>query len=212
VSPTWCLTVYTDSDDNEDDDDGNGDPELAKARQRARHSAWDALLHHDPMRQTESDEDAPAEDVHSDDDEDSEGTDSNSESSEDEEMDRSAWEELVEEIEHAGRNPEDLSPLTMAALRAFALKVTDHLSEKTFAKLPHAFPRDCRMSWKQTRSLAEKISGFKPEKYDMCPDSCVLYVGPYAHLRECPKPKCGKDRYDSRGRPMKQFTYLPLIP
>jgi hypothetical protein len=160
----------------------------------------------DPAVDNDSNDDSD-----SDDDSDTQSND-HMDSDSDEELDRAAWEQLVEEIEQAGRESGNLSPLTMAALRAFALKVTDHLSEKTFAKLPHAFPRDCRMSWKRTHGIAEGVSGFKPVKYDMCPNSCVLYVGPYAHLLVCPRPKCGEKRHDARGRPVKQFTYLPLIP
>jgi hypothetical protein len=205
-------------DEDDDDDDDIDDDDERMDRYVAHLAAWKALQSHMPMERSdessgedEVEEDDLASDAADDDSDSDTNSDTNSDT-DDFEGDASAWEKLVEEIEHAGRDADNLSPLTMAALRAYALKISENLSAKTFAKLPNAFPRDCRMSWKRMHTVAESVSGFKPEKYDMCEDSCVLFAGPYAHLRKCPKPKCGKDRYDASGRPMKQFTYLPLIP
>jgi hypothetical protein len=123
-----------------------------------------------------------------------------------------AWEKLVEEVEHTGHHVGNLLSLTMLALRALALKISDSLSNKMFAKLPHAFPRNCHMLWKHTQKIAEQTLEFKPVKYDMCKDSCILFTSSYAHLHQCPKPKCDKNQYDSCGNPTKQFTSLPLTP
>jgi hypothetical protein len=121
------------------------------------------------------------------------------------EFQEEAWEEELRQVA-AG----EISERDIDILRAFALKVTDHLSTKTFAKLPFVFRRDAPPSWPETEAHAARLSGFKPVKYDCCVDSCALFVGPHANLRQCPK--CQKERFNAQGKPRKQFTYLPLIP
>lgn len=99
----------------------------------------------------------------------------------------------------------------MSLLRAFALKVGSHMSDKTFAKLPYAFPHDNVPTIDVTRSRAQFLSGFKPEKYHCCVNSCCCFVGPHEDLDECPY--CDETRYHPKTkRPRKVFTYLPLIP
>jgi hypothetical protein len=188
------------------------DPKMLSAHRTACKAVFESLLRNAPASLDDDDDDEEEElDV-----EDTESTISSDDSDSDSDADNldgdpTAWEKLVEEVEQADRHVGNLLSLTMLVLRAFALKITDNLSNKTFAKLPHAFPRDCRMLWKRTQKVAEQTSEFKPVKYNMCEDSCILFAGPYAHLRQCPKPKCGKNCYDSHGSPTKQFTYLPLI-
>ena len=59
----------------------------------------------------------------------------------------------------------------------------------------------------------QELSGLDARHYDMCPESCMCYAGPYASLQKCTY--CGADRYRLRGgkrSPAKQFKYIPLIP
>jgi hypothetical protein len=221
--PIYVRSVAYGAIDNDDydEEDMEDDPNLLSAHRAARKATFESLLQNAPVdaeedevEETKEEDNRDAESVLSSDDSDLADSDSDNSDSDSDgfEGDPSAWEKLVEKVEEAGCAASNLSSLTLAALCAFALKVTDNPSEKTFAKLPYAFPRDCRMSWKCTHTVAERGSGFKPVKYDMCVDSCVLFAGPYAQLCQCPKPKCGKDRYDTRGKPLEQFTYLPLIP
>jgi hypothetical protein len=48
--------------------------------------------------------------------------------------------------------------------------------------------------------------------YDCCINSCVCYTGRWRDHRTCPNPKCRQPRYNSRGKPRRQFAYLPLTP
>jgi hypothetical protein len=181
----------------------------------ARHAVWDALQSHMPVEW--SDASSSKEEVK----EDSSGsnntdnsdldTDINSDV-DDFEGDAFTWEKLVEEIKHAGWAVDNLLPLMMAALRAYALEILENLLTKTFAKLPNTFLGDCRMLWKRMHTVVKGVSGFKPEKYNMCEDLCVLFARLYTRLRKGPKLKCSQGRYNRSRCPIKQFTYLPLIP
>ncbi|KAF5342809.1 hypothetical protein D9758_013364 [Tetrapyrgos nigripes] len=99
----------------------------------------------------------------------------------------------------------------IAHLRHFALKVETHMTEDTFASLPHAFPNDNVLSWKATRSEAASLAHFQPIAYHCCINSCCCFVGPHADETTCPY--CSEPRYRSDGkRPQKHFVYVPLIP
>ncbi|KAJ3485684.1 hypothetical protein NLI96_g4778 [Meripilus lineatus] len=60
----------------------------------------------------------------------------------------------------------------------------------------------------QTR--VTKLSGFEPRSLDCCINSCCCYQGPHSDSTSCSY--CREPRYDSQGRPRKQFIYLPVIP
>lgn len=98
----------------------------------------------------------------------------------------------------------------MQSLRPFALKVETHMSGKTFAKLPYAFPQSKLSSWKTVQARAAQLSGFQPALYDCCVNSCVAYTGVYSNAESCPY--CQEDRRNSRGKPRQQFVYLPITP
>lgn len=101
----------------------------------------------------------------------------------------------------------------LAICRAFAYKVSSHTTDRNFAKLPHAFPRDGPPLPKLDgiRSRVAFLAGFKPDMYDCCPNSCICYTGPHDKLKECPYCKEARYRADNI-TPRKTFTYLPLIP
>ena len=75
---------------------------------------------------------------------------------------------------------------------------TELASQKTYHAtrenvLEH-FP-DCKMlSLDQVKRRVTEFSGVTPIIHDMCPNTCLAYVGPWSNLDQCPK--CGEDRYD----------------
>ncbi|RXW13808.1 hypothetical protein EST38_g12049 [Candolleomyces aberdarensis] len=81
----------------------------------------------------------------------------------------------------------------IALLRAFALKVEDNLSDATFDKFRYAFPESDLGTYKTAKARIQLLAGFKPVKYDCCPNSCMV-------------------RYNSQKQAHKHFTYIPLIP
>ncbi|RDX50223.1 hypothetical protein OH76DRAFT_1316031, partial [Lentinus brumalis] len=105
---------------------------------------------------------------------------------------------------------EDLTERDMEYLRPFALKVSTHMSDKTFAQCAYAFPQAKLSSWKAIQARIAQMSGYKPEVYDCCVNSCCCFVGPHADAETCPY--CPERRRDARGRARKHFIYLPLIP
>ncbi|TFK58700.1 hypothetical protein BDN72DRAFT_739278, partial [Pluteus cervinus] len=103
-----------------------------------------------------------------------------------------------------------LSEEEMAMLRAFALKVEDHLADKTFAKFKYAFPESNVESLKKTKTRVAFLAAFRPVKYDCCLNVCICYTGEYEQEEACPI--CKTSRYNESGKPRRVFTYLPIIP
>lgn len=100
----------------------------------------------------------------------------------------------------------------MNFLRAYALKVDEHLTDKVFEKFRFAFPSAELGTLKAVQRRIASLSGFRTTRYDCCVNSCVCFTGPYENLDTCPNPKCGEARRNQQGCPRKQFEYLPLIP
>ena len=99
-----------------------------------------------------------------------------------------------------------------AICRAFAYKVKTHTSDRDFRYVPFAFtPEPPLPGLSKIRSRIAFLSGYRPEFYDCCPNSCCCYLGPYVDLTACPF--CKEGRYQSDGKkPRKRFTYIPIIP
>lgn len=95
-------------------------------------------------------------------------------------------------------------------LRAYSLKIEEHLTDKVFNKLRYVFPSAGLESLKVANRHIQLLSGFQPVRYDCCPNSCICYTGPYEDLTKCPK--CRTNRFRSDGRAEKYFEYLPVIP
>jgi hypothetical protein len=102
----------------------------------------------------------------------------------------------------------------MSILRAYTFKVDEHVTDKAFAKIPFAFPKDQVPTVKVCRVWVQTLSGFKPVRYDCCIESCCCFTGEYGDCTECPH--CSADQYiiDRKGskKPRKVFTYLPFTP
>ena len=86
----------------------------------------------------------------------------------------------------------------------------EHLSDRTFNRLPKVFPNASLDTLKTTKKRVRSLAGFQPVRYDCCINSCVCFVGPYEDLTECPN--CKEARYTTDKKPRKNFDYLPVIP
>ena len=77
------------------------------------------------------------------------------------------------------------------------------------------YPDSGVLSYEQTGSLVQHLSGVIPIKRDMCIDS-VGFTGPYTCLENCPS--CGENHYQTEGnqsskwKPRNQFMTIPLAP
>lgn len=98
----------------------------------------------------------------------------------------------------------------MSLLRAYSLKVDEHLTDSVFNKLRFVFPSAYLQPLKPTIRRIQFLSGFQPVRYDCCKNSCVCFTGAYEKLNNCPN--CDASRFKSDGTPHKYFEYLPLIP
>jgi hypothetical protein len=102
----------------------------------------------------------------------------------------------------------------MTLLRAYAYKIDTHTTDSAFEKLPFAFPQEQIPSINICRTRLRFLSGFKPERYHCCINSCCCFAGPHSELDECPY--CGEGRYlqdcDGKKKARKYFSYLPFIP
>ncbi|KIY48834.1 hypothetical protein FISHEDRAFT_5933, partial [Fistulina hepatica ATCC 64428] len=104
----------------------------------------------------------------------------------------------------------DLSASDRATIRHFTLKVDRHLGDETFERLRTACPESNIDSWHNTKTRVAELAGFTPVNLDTCIKSCICYTGPHVDLIRCPY--CQEPRFNAKGRPRKQFQYLPLIP
>lgn len=97
----------------------------------------------------------------------------------------------------------------------------DNNAEAAYHRVRDSLQRDPEprelLSLYQVKKLIQEITGVVSVKWDMCPENCMAYTGPWAHLKNCAH--CGQSRYDERifertGKyvPRKQFDVLPIGP
>ena len=67
------------------------------------------------------------------------------------------------------------------------------------------------LSFDQVKRCIHHLSGVVLLEYDMCPNSCVAYVGPYCDLDKCPTCKTTW-YYPNSSKPQKQFWTVPIGP
>ncbi|KAE8218876.1 hypothetical protein CF319_g7325 [Tilletia indica] len=91
--------------------------------------------------------------------------------------------------------------LTSGTTEAFELHAMSHRRKGTDIPSLHV-----------TQKLtAIQTDGLDFEVYDMCPGSCVAFLGQHAELDRCPE--CNRRRYDASGtRSVKKFRYIPFLP
>ena len=97
-------------------------------------------------------------------------------------------------------------------ISAFALRIeSSGLPRSTFNQMRHFFRHKISLD---TEYLIQQrinfLSDFKAEAYDICINSCCLFVGTRADYMSCDI--CHTARYDANNKPLSRFTYLPLIP
>ncbi|PIL32951.1 hypothetical protein GSI_05069 [Ganoderma sinense ZZ0214-1] len=123
----------------------------------------------------------------------------------------SVWDELAESFLREGMiSGEDLTEEDMRILRPFSLKVDKHIPSNTYELFLPTFPESKVATWKTAQAHVARLSGFQPESYDCCINSCCAFTGPHASLSACPY--CSEPRYNPSGKPRKVFIYLPVIP
>jgi hypothetical protein len=83
----------------------------------------------------------------------------------------------------------------------FSLKNFLHLTnsaEKTYDNIRATYlehhPDKNMLSYYQVEQRIKTITGIESIIHDMCPNSCLAYTGPFAHIEDCPM--CGTPRYD----------------
>ena len=113
-------------------------------------------------------------------------------------------------IKNTCHTAEELTEDEIAVLRHFALKIDTHMTDSAFEKLKYAFPESKVSSFKITRARAEFLAAYRPVPYDCCIKSCCCFAGPHATHQHCPY--CKEPRFNSKGKPRRRFTYIPLIP
>lgn len=84
------------------------------------------------------------------------------------------------------------------------------MAGRTFAKLERTFPAARIPSWDSCQQYVADLSGFEPQVYDCCIDSCCCFVGVHADATDCPF--CKKSRFNANGKRRQEFVYLPIIP
>ncbi|KAF8158604.1 hypothetical protein BJ912DRAFT_801077, partial [Pholiota molesta] len=98
-----------------------------------------------------------------------------------------------------------------AICRAFSFKLQTNLTDRGYSMAPLAFQSNPPLPKIDTlRSRVAFLAGFKPQRYDCCPNSCICYTGPRDTLQACPH--CNEPRFGANGTSRKHFTYIPLIP
>ncbi|TFK65415.1 hypothetical protein BDN72DRAFT_773359, partial [Pluteus cervinus] len=123
----------------------------------------------------------------------------------------SAWDELKGAYEKEAALVQKLSAYDRAICRAFSFKLQTNLTDKGYAKAPLAFNSDPPLpKLPGLRTRVAFLSGFKPEQYDCCINSCCCFTGPNHSLTKCPH--CDEPRHQPNGKSQNHFTYIPLIP
>ncbi|KAI0350660.1 hypothetical protein OH77DRAFT_1360845, partial [Trametes cingulata] len=127
--------------------------------------------------------------------------------------------ETLQRMREPRREPTgSVTPHQRVALRMFTAR--SDASEANYADNRAAFlelhPEDDIPSYEQVKRLVADITGIDAILTDMCINTCLAYVGPFAVYEQCPH--CGEPRYDawthSQGRevPRRRFQTYPLGP
>ncbi|KAE8233212.1 hypothetical protein CF326_g1755 [Tilletia indica] len=120
----------------------------------------------------------------------------------------------------------NLSPSERATLKHFRTWIRTGGTVRAYDEYAKNFNEENKdgaqiLSRKLAVAVVKKITQLQEQRWDMCPQSCMAFVGPHSDLEYCttvnPKAKgppapCGEARYDSRGRPRKQFVTIPILP
>ncbi|CEL54833.1 hypothetical protein RSOLAG1IB_11778 [Rhizoctonia solani AG-1 IB] len=122
-------------------------------------------------------------------------------------------EELVEQVmnEHTLLDPDDIKDLWSFDLFVKHRPTEDLWNACRERYQPIGANEGVQLpSIKKLRSLARIWSGYVPQQFDCCINSCVLFTGYLSSAENCPV--CHSDRFTWSGVGVNTFTYLPAIP
>ncbi|CAD6902341.1 unnamed protein product, partial [Tilletia laevis] len=113
-----------------------------------------------------------------------------------------------------------LNPSEIASLRHIRTCIRTNATQeqyRAFAKNIEAQNPDITiLGRKAAIALAKRVTRLREHTWDMCPESCMAFVGPHANLQRCNSirqgRRCGAARFDSKGKPRRKYTTLSIIP
>ncbi|KAE8217309.1 hypothetical protein CF319_g8576, partial [Tilletia indica] len=117
---------------------------------------------------------------------------------------------------------EDLSPSEKASVKHLRTFVRKDLTVDAYAELARNLEDAGKaenikiMSMFKAAKYVKRITKLDEQVWDMCPNSCMAFVGPNANLQRCTATRdgqrCRERRYDENGKPRKTFTTIPILP
>jgi hypothetical protein len=96
------------------------------------------------------------------------------------------------------------------------LRLSAHSSRAAYddfqSGVQERYPDSAVLSFDQVRHRLHQVTGVTSLHFDMCPNSCLAYTGPFSRLQKCPH--CQENRYSDQDLtcPRRQFITLPLGP
>ncbi|KAE8229698.1 hypothetical protein CF326_g5325 [Tilletia indica] len=68
----------------------------------------------------------------------------------------------------------------------------------------------------KSTTLIKTLTRLREHKWDMCPNSCMAFVGRHAEKTRCTSrrngQRCNEARYDASGKPRRQYTTFSILP
>ena len=111
--------------------------------------------------------------------------------------------------------PRELTSTEELSLRHFLAWQQSNGTEKAYnlhAKVLENATKSEILSLTAVKKLAMNLSGLRPHKIDVCPNSCIAYTGANEGLTHCPyikdKKMCGEPRYKGKSVPRAQMVYV----
>ncbi|KAG8756994.1 hypothetical protein FRC12_010412 [Ceratobasidium sp. 428] len=104
-----------------------------------------------------------------------------------------------------------LTEREMDSIKMMAIQMFGHISQRNYERIRYLFREKIHLlTLAKLGTRVARLSGLKPKTLDCCVDSCHAFTLHYANKTHCSE--CKKPRYDSRGRPVQTFQYIPTIP
>ncbi|CAD6922003.1 unnamed protein product, partial [Tilletia controversa] len=114
---------------------------------------------------------------------------------------------------------ERLTPSQIASLRHIRTCIRTNATQeqyRAFARNMETLDPDISiLGRKAAAALAKRVTRLRERTWDMCPMSCMAFVGPHAHLQRCNSirqgRRCGEARFDSKGKPRRTYTMISIL-
>ncbi|KAE8179372.1 hypothetical protein CF336_g9662, partial [Tilletia laevis] len=117
---------------------------------------------------------------------------------------------------------DDLNPSEKASVKHFRTFVRQDLTVAAYDELAKNLEDAGQadnvkiMSKYKAANFIKRITKLQEECWDMCPNSCMAFVGNNSHLRRCTASRngvpCRTRRYHANGKAKKTFTTIPILP